>query len=540
MITAGQDYKVGIYVRLSRDDERLGESVSIENQKLILTKYCEEQRWKIVDIYCDDGVSGTSFDRPGVQRLIEDAKDGRINLILVKDLSRFGRNYIQVGQFTDYLFPMIGVRFIALNDGVDTLNNDNDIMPFKNLFNEFQSKETSKKIKAVKQINAKAGNYLGAYAPYGYMASPENKHRFIIDEEAAENVRKLFRYRCQGYGFRKIAGLMNEEHILPPRDYYYLKIGRESVGYRNHLWNEVTIKKMIRNEVYIGHMVQNKRGTVSYKNHKQIDKPKSEWIKVENTHEPIIDTETWNACVEIDKRNYKPRTIKGASEPSLFGGLMRCLDCGFKMRYNEENHIRKGGRKVKYISYVCNNYSRSGRAACSAHIIYQNALSEIVLKDIQSRAKRVVENEEKVRQDLLETMAKKNTAQQKADKALLQAAKKRITELGRLTQTLYEDKVLGTVPDSICKTLMAKYAAEREEKQELIRELTEKLSQTAKSEKDIETYLERIRKYVAVETLNREMLLELINCIDVGERKQLGNQKYRDIVIHYNYVDTSG
>ena len=220
MITAGQDYKVGIYVRLSRGDERLGESVSIENQKLILTKYCEEQCWKIVDIYCDDGVSGTSFDRPGVQRLIEDAKDGRINLILVKDLSRFGRNYIQVGQFTDYLFPMIGVRFVALNDGVDTLNSDNDIMPFKNLFNEFQGKETSKKIKAVKQINAKAGNYLGAYVPYGYMASPEDKHRFIVDEEAAENVRKLFRYRCQGYDFRKIAGLMNEKHILQPRDYY--------------------------------------------------------------------------------------------------------------------------------------------------------------------------------------------------------------------------------------------------------------------------------------------------------------------------------
>ena len=445
-----------------------------------------------------------------------------------------------MGQYTDYLFPIIGVRFIALNDGVDTLNSDNDIMPFKNLFNEFQSKETSKKIKAVKQINAKSGNYLGAYVPYGYTASPEDKHRFIIDEEAAENVRKLFSYRCQGYGFRKIAGLMNEEHILPPRDYYYLKTGRESVGYRNHLWNDVTIKKMIRNEVYIGHMVQNKRGTVSYKNHKQIDKPKSEWIKVENTHEPIIDTDTWNTCVEIDKRNCKPRTIKGASEPSLFSGLLRCMDCGFKMRYHEENHIRKNGRKVKYINFMCGNYARSGKAACSAHIIYQQPLTEIVLEDIQSRAKRVIEDEEKVRQELLEKLTKKNAAQQKADKSLLQAANKRITELERLTQALYEDKVLGNVPEGICKTLIMKYDAERSEKQELIQELTEKLSQTAKSENDIDLYLKRIRKYVAVETLDREMLLELINCIDVGERKQRGQQKYRDIVIHYNLVDTAG
>lgn len=445
-----------------------------------------------------------------------------------------------MGQYTDYLFPIIGVRFIALNDGVDTLNSDNDIMPFKNLFNEFQSKETSKKIKAVKQINAKAGNYLGAYVPYGYTASPEDKHRFVIDEEAAENVRKLFRYRCQGYGFRKIAGLMNEKHILPPRDYYYLKTGRESVGYRNHLWNDVTIKKMIRNEVYIGHMVQNKRGTVSYKNHKQIDKPKSEWIKVENTHEPIIDTDTWNTCVEIDERNCKPRTIKGAGEPSLFGGLLRCMDCGFKMRYHEENHIRKNGRKVKYINFMCGNYARSGKAACSAHIIYQQPLTEIVLEDIQSRAKRVIEDEEKVRQELLETLTKKNVAQQKADKSLLQAASKRIMELERLTQALYEDKVLGNVPEGICKTLIMKYDAERSEKQELIQELTEKLSQTSKSENDIEVYLKRIRKYVAVETLDREMLLELINCIDVGERKQRGQQKYRDIVIRYNLVDTAG
>lgn len=540
MITAGQDYKVGIYVRLSRDDERLGESVSIENQKLILTKYCEEQRWEIVDIYCDDGVSGTSFDRPGVQRLIEDAKDGRINLILVKDLSRFGRNYIQVGQFTDYLFPMIGVRFVALNDGVDTLNNDNDIMPFKNLFNEFQSKETSKKIKAVRQMHIKSGNYLGPYVPYGYTASPDDKHRFIVDDEAAVNVRKLFRYRCQGYGFRKIAEMMNDEHILPPRDYYYLKIGRESAGVRNHLWSSPTVKTIIRNEVYIGHMVQNKCGTISYKNHTRKMKPKTEWVKVENTHEPIIDMETWNACVEIDNRNHKARSVKGVGEPSLFSGLLQCMDCRFKMRYHQETHCRANGDRVKYIAYICGNYARSGNKACSTHMIYQQVLSEIVLEDIRSRAKRVIEDADKVRQELLEEMTKQKAAKQKADKALLKAAKKRTAELERLTQALYEDKVLGTVPDSVFQSLVAKYEAERVEKQELIREITEKLSQMAKSERDIETYLERIRKYVAVEALDREMLLELINCIDVGERKQSGNQKYRDIIIHYNLVDTAG
>lgn len=540
MLTVQKKYKVGIYVRLSKDDERAGESVSIENQKLMLMKYCEEQSWNDCSVYCDDGVSGTTFDRPGVSQLIEDAKEGRINLILVKDLSRFGRNYIQVGQFTDYLFPMIGVRFIALNDGVDTLHSDNDIMPFRNLLNEFQSKDTSKKIKAVKQTHAKLGNYLGCYIPYGYRASPEDKHKFVIDETAAEVVRKMFAYRRQGFGFRKIAGLLNEEHILPPRDYYYQMNGREDRGRRNHLWNDVTVRKMLRNEVYIGHMVQNRRGTLSYKNKKQIDKPKEEWIRVEHTHEAIIDMDTWNACLEVDGRNFKPRPTKDTNEPSLFGGLLRCKDCGFAMRYSQETHTYPKKGLVKYISYMCGNYSRNGKGACSAHIIYLNPLSELVLDDIRRRAKCVLEDEDRVRRELLESKSRQGDRQQKADKSTLKATEKRLGELERLTQALYEDKVLGSVPEAVFKSLMAKYEAERVEKQELVQALKQRLTDTAKDERDIEQYLQSIRKYVAIEQLDREMLLELIHYIEIGERKELDGQKFRDIIIHYNLIDKAG
>ena len=313
-----QNYDAGIYVRLSKDDERAGESVSIENQKLILTKYAQEQGWNIVDTYVDDGHSGTNFDRPSVTRLIDDAKDGKINLILVKDLDRFGRNYIQVGQFTDYLFPMIGCRFIALNDGVDTIHNDNDIMPFRNLFNEFQSRDTSKKIKAVKQACAASGKYLGCYAPFGYKKSPDNKHKFIIDETAAAVVRKIFDYRCKGYGFRKIAGFLNEEKIPTPRDYYYQQKGEPNPFYFNHMWNDVTMRVIIRNEVYIGNMVQNKCGTLSYKNDKQVKKSQEDWIRVEGTHEPIIEMETWNQCVEIDKRIKKPRSTGTGKQAQVY------------------------------------------------------------------------------------------------------------------------------------------------------------------------------------------------------------------------------
>lgn len=539
MLKAQQNYKVGIYVRLSKDDERAGESVSIENQKLMLTKYCEEQGWNDYLTYCDDGVSGTTFDRPGVSRLIEDAKDGKINLILVKDLSRFGRNYIQVGQFTDYLFPMIGVRFIALNDGVDTLHSDNDIMPFRNLLNEFQSKDTSKKIKAVKQTHAKLGNYLGCYVPYGYKAHPEDKHKFVIDEYAAGVVRKMFAYRRQGDGFRRIARQLNEEHILPPRDYYYQQNGREDKGYRNHCWNDVTVKKMLRSEVYIGHMVQNKRGTLSYKNKKQIDKPKEDWIRVENTHEPIIDMDTWNACAEIDARNCKPRPTKD-NEISLFGGLLRCMDCGFKMRYSQETHTYPKRGKVKYISYFCGSYARSGKSACSAHIIYLNPLSELVLGDIRHRAKRVLEDEDRVRRELMDSKAKQGAQQLKADKTTLKATEKRLGELERLTQALYEDKVLGGVPEAVFKNLIAKYEAERVEKQSLVQGLKQRLADTAQDEQDIEQYIQSIKKYVTIEQLDREMLLELINYIEIGERKEVDGQKCRDVVIHYNLVDKAG
>ncbi|MFT9078540.1 recombinase family protein [Ethanoligenens sp.] len=527
--------KVGIYVRLSKDDERAGESVSIKNQKLMLTHYAEQQGWFDYSIYCDDGYSGTSFQRPGVERLIEDAKDGKINLILVKDLSRFGRNYIQVGQFTDYVFPMIGCRFIAVNDGVDTLHNDNDMMPFRNLFNEFQSKDTSKKIKAVKRACATAGRYIGAYAPYGYLKSSEDKHHLVIDEEVAPVVRRIFSLRCEGLGYRAIASVLNRDHILPPREHYYRLLQKINPFYSNHLWNEVTIKTLIRNEVYLGNTVQMKTGTASYKNHKQIKKTEDNWIRVDGTHEPIIDRATWDLCVEIDRKRFKPRTHKNG-EISLFGGLVRCADCGFAMRYCEENHVRKNGSKVKYVSYVCGNYASSGKSACSAHIIYLKPLSELVLDDIRRQASGVLQDEDKVRQELLRQKSKQSEQQLAADHKALKTTGKRLKELDRLISSLYEDKVRGAIPESVCVGLMQKYEAERKEKTAQAHGLEEKIAASAQNEREVDSFLAAIKKYVAVEQLDREMLLELINYIEVGERFIKGNQKYRKITIHYNFV----
>ena len=260
-------YNVGIYCRLSNDDERNGESVSIENQKLLLQSYVRQRGWNEIAVYCDDGYSGTNFDRPGVKRLIEDAKAKKINLILVKDLSRFGRNYIEFGQYTDYLFPSLGCRFIALNNGIDTMsdNGSTDVMCFLNLFNEFYSRDTSKKVKAVKRACAESGKFMGTYPAYGYKRDPEDKHHLVIDEETAPTVRRIFAMRAAGTGFRAIAVTLNEEGVLPPGALYYQRKGRSDPRNVNHKWAETTVKALIRSEVYIGNMVQGKTGTLAYK-----------------------------------------------------------------------------------------------------------------------------------------------------------------------------------------------------------------------------------------------------------------------------------
>lgn len=271
-------------------------------------------------------------------------------------------------------------RFRYIGIPVDTHVHD-----FQKRDERFYARDTSSKIKSVRQSTCKTGKYIGCYAPYGYLKDPQDTHRFIIDEPAAAVVRKIFSLRCKGLGFCKIAQTLNEAGIIPPRKYYYQALGKVNPHRQNGMWNDVTIRKLLRNEVYIGHMVQNKRGHVSYKNHKQVDKPKEEWIKVENTHPPIIDMDTWELAQEIDRMNSHPR-YNSLNEISLFGGLLYCMDWGFALRHNTERHKRKNGSVAFYGSYMCGNYSRSGHTACSTHRIYLKPLVEVVLDDIRTKA----------------------------------------------------------------------------------------------------------------------------------------------------------
>jgi len=531
-----QNYDVGIYVRLSKDDERAGESVSIENQKLMLRKYVTEQGWNEVGCYVDDGYSGTNFDRPGVARLIEDAKDGRINLILVKDLSRFGRNYIEIGRFTDYVFPMIGCRFIALNDGVDTIHNDNDIMPFRNLFNEFQSRDTSKKIKAVKQACARDGKFMGWCAPYGYQKDPADKHRFLIDAPAAAVVRRIFGWRCEGHGAKSIANFLNEESILPPRLHWAQRENRANNFQHNGLWNQITVQELLRNEAYIGNIVQCKVGTMSYKNQRTVRKPEEEWIRAEGMHEPIIDRATWDLCREIAEKNYRPRTTKDG-HVTLFSGLLVCADCGSHMIHRPHVVTRKNGRKVTYRIYICGNYTRSGKLACTTHRITMEDITQLVLDDIRHYVGRAVCDEKALRQELKALKDQDSAARKKADRSQQKALVSRLNELERLTQSLYEDKVKGAIPEAVCQNLIQKYEAERVEKVAQLEEILQRLAQAEQDDNDVERFLEAVKRYVAIETLDREMLLELIDFIEIGQLAvQDDGKKSRDVTIHYKFV----
>lgn len=530
-------YNVGIYCRLSNDDERDGESVSIENQKLLLQRYVRKRGWNEIDCYCDDGYSGTNFNRPAVKRLIEDAKAKKINCIVVKDLSRFGRNYIEFGQYTDYLFPSIGCRFIAVNNGIDTMstNGSTDVMCFLNLFNEFYSRDTSKKVKAVKKACAENGKFMGTYPAYGYKRDPADKHHLIIDEDIAPNVRRIFSLRAEGKTYRSIAIMLNEEGIPSPGTLYYQRKGTSDVRNVNHLWAGETVKSIIRNEVYIGNMVQGKSGTLSYKSRKLIAKPEDEWIRVEGTHEPIISREIWETVCDIDRnRVRKSPTADGIR--SIFTGLVYCADCGFKMRNQVERFTYKDGTPGRYSSFICGNYSRSGKAACTIHSIYENVLHELVLTDIREKARFAEYDSDSLIHTITQMKEKESHSKISSYQQELSATSKRLSELEKLMQNLYEDKCRGTIPQPVFQTLMQKYEAERAEKAAALPELETKVRAQMENREDAGKWAEMIRKYTEITELDEAILFELVERIEVGDTVIVDGQRVCDVKVYYRYV----
>ena len=522
-------HEVGIYVRLSNEDARAGESVSIENQKLMLTKHVKEMGWELKEVYVDDGFSGTNQNRPAFQRMMADVKQGFINTILIKDLSRLGRNYLEVGTLAEVFLPEHGCELISLNEKLD------DMMVFRNWFNEQHSKSTSKKVKAAKRICAEHGKFLGTYAPYGFKKDPKNRHKLVIDESTAPIVRSIFEMRVKGMGYRAIAVKLNEDGVTPPREYYYQSKSRKNPCVSNRLWSESTIKVIVKNEAYIGNLVQGKVGSVSYKNNRQVNKPQEEWIRAEGTHEPIIERELWDRVHGLNGKKYKPR--RGSDgETTLFAGLLHCADCHFRMRSNIARGKRADGSDYKYVSYICGNYARSGKAACTCHGIYENALSEVVVDYIRNHARMVTCNEDRIIEAILSAQSNETMSYRAAYEGELEAHRKQIAKLDMLLENLYEDKVTGVVPESLFKRQVAKYEQDRVERLQAAETLEKRIKGMKQDTDNAVTWANVMKRFAELETLDSETLLLLIEKIAVSESQRINGKKVCDIQIVYNYV----
>ena len=414
--------KAGIYLRLSKDDEKAGDSLSIENQRLILRKYVADNGWELIDEYVDDGYSGTNFDRPEVQRLLEDAKTGKIDTIIVKDLSRFGRNYIFVGQYVDYIFPMYNVRFIAISDNVDTANTNSagmDMMPIMNVFNEWHSANTSKKIRAVAEANAKAGKYRSTHAPYGYVKGSGDKCLPVRDEPAATIVRRIFEMRASCKTYKEIYTVLNNEKVPIPAVYLHDKFGVTNKRPNKNLWADSILRSILKNPMYLGHLVRLRYTTVSYKNKRRVDR---EPIVFPNAFEPIITQELWDKCRELDESvSHGKHTSRGTMH--VLSGLMYCADCGGKMKLGQQDlkpsktHPEK---RVRY-HYICGNHARFGKYYCFNHYIRREVIEEVVLNDIRSKADFVVRNEKQARAEFLKRKEQATLTEVNADKKILKA-----------------------------------------------------------------------------------------------------------------------
>ena len=530
-------YIAGLYYRLSQEDERQGESVSIDNQRTILRKYAEERGFAIHDEYIDDGISGTTFQRPEVQRLLDDAKTGVINTIIVKDLSRFGRNYIEVGQYVDYVFPAFGIRFIAIQDNVDTENRDSgamEMMPIMNVFNEWHAANTSKKIRAVRRSNALAGIYSAKKATYGYLKGADKKRTPVIDEETAPVVRRIFELYASGTSPKNIADILNAEGISSPGKYAYEKLGHKGRPNEMRLWCEISIRYMLNNIMYIGHLPLLQETTVSYKNHKRQTKDRSDWVIIYNNHEPIIPQESWGRVKERQKHMAQGRKTKTGFVHPLSGFLV-CADCGCKLKMS--GHHNKAKTEYQY-HFNCGLHLRYGKTLCFSHYIPAKDLEEIVLGDIREMAQRIVLDENTIREEFIRHNEELEERAIKSAKKELQLKRKRTEELSHLMQIAYEDRLKGKMPEDICLSFIQKYSDEQKRLEIEIAELEAKLTETENTIQSADEFIRNIKKYLAAPELTREMCYELLERVVVGGLPKITSRE-REIDIVYKIDITS-
>ena len=527
--------KTALYCRLSQDDGLDGDSNSIQNQKSILQRFAEDHHFPNPCFYVDDGFSGGNFQRPAFQQMIADMENGEIGIIVTKDLSRLGRNQLHTGLYIEERFPMFGVRYIAINDNVDTENAEsNDLMPFKNLFNEWFIRDTSRKIRAVQKSKAERGERLGTRAPYGYVKDLETK-KLVIDEEAAAVVKRIFALCAAGNGPSQIARILKKEQVLTPTMHAYAKYGMTHTGLdtqRPYHWSGDTVADMLENEIYIGNTLNYRFSTRSYKDKRKIEHPREECLVFENTHPAIITKEIWDIVQRV--RKSKRRRTK-MNEQNKYSGLVICADCGKTMVLHRAHTI-----SASYNHFTCRTYKKDGEA-CTGHYIRECVLDEAVLEDLRRVTAMAREHSEEFAAYIGSRKSAEIQREIRKQEKELAAMRKRKMKLDTIFKKLYEDSVLGRITTEQFQTLSGSYMEEQNQiaagipqKEADIQRLRETVSGT-------DGFLNKAKRYTDITELTPELLRLFIEKIVVHEKEvKWSKHAPQTVEIYYNGIGYVG
>ena len=522
-----------LYCRLSRDDGQDGDSNSVANQKKMLSKYAKENSLDNTRFYVDDGYTGTNFRRPSFQKLLEDIEMGYVSTVVVKDMSRLGRDYLQVGYYTDTYFPEHGIRFIAVNDMVDSEEGENELAPFRNVMNEMYARDISRKVRSAHRIRGNSGEPL-SQPPFGYMKSPENKKRWIIDPEAAAVVRDVFRMYLDGKGVETIARVLQENQVMVPQAYWKSK-GLSRAGKKTqpnpYKWGKTTVSKILTQQEYCGDVINFKTYSRSFKKKERLDNPPENWAVFKDVHEAIIDRQTFDKVQGmLGKTKHRPPKPENG-EKSIFYDLLRCGDCGSTMWY----HTNSKNKSIHFFS--CSNYAKDYRGSCpTRHYIRADAVEEVVKLELGRMVAMLRYDEE----TFAELLAQKTNAELQMEKKqteeALQKAISRNETVAQLYEKVYEDNASGKVTDEWFMQLSHKYEVERMELKEKIGMLRDKLAALDGQQHKKDAFLAAVRKFMEMGTLTAPLLRELIDHMDVYETEGTGKERTQRLVIHYRFV----
>ena len=531
-----QHYKAALYCRLSVDDGNFGGSVSIETQKILLEQYCKDHKITDYKFYCDDGC-GTNFDRPSFKKMLSDIDEGKINLVIVKDLSRFGRNYVEAGMYVQR-FTDSNIRFIAADDNYDSLVNSDDLLfPIKNVVNEMYARDVSKKTKAAKKAKARDGQFIGSKAPFGYKIDPNDRHHLIVDEPAAQVVKRIFRLASEGVGYNKMAKIFREEKVLTPIAYFNLNnpdYFKSDYWRKEFDWHVTSIRAILNNEVYLGKLVYGKQRNKSMKSKEKVRNPKEDWIVVENCHEPIITQELWDTVHKILNAKHRPAKV---GEVQMFAGLLYCSDCGHCLTYSQKQ--RKDGSY--HGAYSCWMYKTHGKEYCASHYITFDTIYELVLIDIQRNLFQYRKNTDKFKSIL--SRKYQSDSQKQAEQITLEyeQKQKRCEELDKIISRLYEDNVLGRIGDERYESMSQSYELEQVEIKKALPILKSKIDELKRQSDCADNFINVIKKYTIIDKLDAAILNELIDKIVVHHKEQAEDGRtFQQIEIYYRFVGKLG